>query len=89
MSDITGVLLGVGGTLLAALLAWILVSIARQWRSPKRIDRLERMIPPIARALLVLLDVHCVEGTNGEVKETRTELHRILSDQAVSQKAGV
>lgn len=83
-----GMMMGIGGTVGAAILIAMVALIARQWKSPRRIDRLERLVPSIARALLVLLHVHRIEDTNGDVAAAENELTKIITDGSVSQKAG-
>ncbi len=84
---VEGIIVGIASTIGIGILTWLCAALIRLWRTPKRIDRLEKLIPPIARGLLALLEVHKGEGTNGNVKEAHEELQGLLCNQAVSQKA--
>ena len=81
-----GIVIGIGGTLGASVCGMVAATMVRLWRSPKRIDRIERLIPPMARALLVILRVHMGEEINGEMKDILKELDGVLTDGAISQK---
>jgi len=81
-----GILVGIGGTVGAIIVVGLASLVARQWRSPKRIDRIERVLPAFARALLALLQVHVAEETNGAIKEAEDELRHILTESVISQR---
>jgi hypothetical protein len=81
-----GIVIGIGGTAGAAALGMLATTMRRLWKTPKRLERIERLIPPIARALLVMLRVHMGEEVNGDVKAILKELDEVLTDGAVSQK---
>jgi hypothetical protein len=89
MNPVTqGILIGAGSAILMTLLTIIAASLARLWHTPKRLDRLDRLIPTMARALLVLLQRHVNDETDNEAEAALTELKGILTDGAVSQKTG-
>ncbi len=81
-----GIVIGIGGTLGATAVGMMGATMKRLWRTPKRIDRIEKMIPPMARALLVMLRVHMGEDVNGDMKAILKELDDVLTDGAISQK---
>jgi|GEM_PF-3997774 len=85
---IEGIVIGVGVAVLSGFIIFIGNVLAKLWNTPKRLDRLERIIPTMARALLVLLQVHVYEKPDGEAEQALTELKAILTDGSVSQKAG-
>ena len=80
-------LLGVGGTLLAGLVVFFVSSIVRLWHTPKRLDRLERIMPVTLRALLAVLSCQKRGTCNGETDAAIEEINQLLTNGAVSQKA--
>jgi ribosomal protein L30/L7E len=83
-----GIAIGVGSTLLAAIIIAMSATIARLWHSPKRLDRIDAVIPALCRAVLVLLRLHKEgEKVNGELVESIREMTNITTNQTVSQKA--
>lgn len=87
--EVTGILIGACSLLAAAILTALGAAIIRLWRTPKRIDRLERMIPPLTRGVWALLGEH-VRDSNGdssqEIKDAYAGLTDIVTDGVVSQK---
>jgi hypothetical protein len=83
-----GVMIGVISAVATAMLIFLSATIVRLWHSPKRLDRLDRLIPTMARALLVLLQRHVNDSPDSEAEIALTELKAILTDGAVSQRAG-
>jgi hypothetical protein len=81
-----GIVIGIGGSLGATTLGIAGATMVRLWRTPKRVDGIERIIPPMARALLVLIRVHLGEKVNGEMKGVLKELDNVLTEGAISQK---
>lgn len=85
-----GIIIGIGSTVGALILLTLAALVARQWKSPKRIDRLERIVPPMARGVWALLGEH-VREHNGdapkEIVEAYSELTAVVTDGVVSQKA--
>lgn len=85
-----GIIIGIGSTVGALFLVALAALVARQWKSPKRIDRLERVVPPMARGVWALLGEH-VREHNGdapeEIVKAYAELTAVVTDGVVSQKA--
>ena len=65
-------------------LARLVAEIDRKYS--KRLDRVETVIPPIARGMLVILKIHLGQETNGDVKESLDELQKLSTDMMVSQR---
>lgn len=82
-----GILIGVASTVGASLVLGGAALICRVWHTPKRLDRLERLLPPMVRAVLVLLRTQKTGSENGELDNSIHELEDVLSDGAISQKA--
>lgn len=86
-----GILIGIGSTIGALVLVALAALVARQWKSPKRLDRLDAVVPMLARGILALLEFHIFGDTNGSkqtMKKSWDELRTITTDKMVSQKAG-
>jgi hypothetical protein len=84
-----GIAIGVGSAIGALILVAITALITRQWRTPKRVDRLEAVVPPMARGIFALLEYH-VLGDNGNketMKISLDELRDVTTDKMVSQRA--
>jgi len=85
-----GIIVGIVGTVGAAILIALVALITRQWKSPKRLDRLEGVVPPMARGIFALLEFH-VFGDTSDARETMkaslNELREVTTDKMVSQKA--
>ncbi len=79
-------ILGAGGTLLAGLIVFFVTSIARLWHTPKRLDRLEKIMPVTLRALLAVLSCQKRGVSNGETDAAIEEINQLLTNGAVSQK---
>lgn len=84
---IEGILIGVASTVGASVVFGGTALICRVWHTPKRLDRLERLLPPMLRAVLVLLRAQKSGAENGELDNSIHELEDVLSDGAISQKA--
>lgn len=82
-----GILIGIASTVGASLVFGGGALVCRVWHTPKRLDRLERLLPPMVRAVLVLLRTQKSGTSNGGLDESIGELEEVLSDGAVSQKA--
>lgn len=87
--ELSGVLIGAGSIVGAAILVALAAAIIRVWRTPKRLDRLERVVPPIARGLWALLGEHVRDhngDTSPEVAEAYKLLTEVVTESVVSQK---
>jgi len=86
-----GIIIGIGSTVGALILVALAALVARQWRSPKRIDRLERVVPILTRGVWALLGLH-VQEHNGdvapEITDAYSDLTKIVTNGVVSQKGG-
>lgn len=85
-----GILIGSGAIVFAGLLTYVATQLARLWRTPKRLDRLERIIPTMARGLWALLGEHVREhngDTSAEIVDAYRQLTDVVTDGVVSQKA--
>jgi len=69
----------------------VVVVMGKVWRTPKRVDRLERAMVPTARGVWALLKLH-IDEHNGETTPEIAEAYKELSDVVfggiVSQKEG-
>ena len=83
----TGILVGAGGLLLAGFLTYLVVQLSRLWHTPKRLDRIETLLPPLLRAVLCMLKNQKAGKCNGTTDMTIAEIEELLTDQSVSQKA--
>lgn len=83
-----GIAIGVGSAALAALVVFLATTIARLWHSPKRLDRIERILPAMVRAMLAILKCQKAGVCNGDTDEAIAEINKLLSDGIVSQKVG-
>jgi uncharacterized membrane protein YccC len=82
---IIGIVVTVGATLVIALAA----ALIRLWRSPKRLDRLEAVVPAMARGIMLLLRSHQAAGkAKKEVQDALDELQKLTTDMMVSQRGG-
>jgi len=84
---IEGIAIGVGSAAVFAFLVFLTSQIVRLWHTPKRIDRLERVVPVIFRSLLAILRCQKAGVCNGETDEAISEIETLLSDGIVSQRA--
>lgn len=80
-------LTGAGAAVLGGLVVGGAVALRRVWRSPKRLDRIERLIPCLLRATYAMLvcQKDCGMG-NGAVEAALQEVQRLVTDGAVSMK---
>jgi len=83
----SGILIGAASILAAGFLTYFTVQLARLWHTPKRLDRIETLLPPLLRAVLCLLKNQKEGKCNGSTDKTIEELDRLLTRQSVSQKA--
>ena len=81
-----GIVIGIGGTLGATIVGMVGATMRKLWKTPKRVDRLERLLPTMARALLILLRIHAGEDVNGDIKTVLNELDGVLTNGSVSLK---
>jgi hypothetical protein len=84
MSVLSEIAFGAGGTLGAGAAAFLFAAIIRVWKTPKRIDRLERAVPILLRSTIILL--RCQKNEPG-VESVIAEMDDFLSDASMSQKA--
>ena len=98
--ETSGVFIGAGAILLAGLLTWLGVALARLWKVPKRIDRIEAMNPMMLEALMLLFDVNVIElecqqgkECNGDltiavnsIKAFKDRVTKFLAAASISQK---
>ena len=98
--DIEVALLTLGSTLLLTMIIWLSARMARVWKTPKRVDRLEAVQPHIMNVLDVVievlaLDIRALQGhkINGELSEaqrkmaeTREEYRKFINEAVVSKK---
>jgi len=86
---IDGIIAGIGSTVGALILVGLVALVVRQWKTPKRVDRLERIVPVLTRGVWALLGLH-VQEHNGdvprEIQDAYSKLTEIVSDGIVSQK---
>ena len=54
-AETSGILIGAGAIILAGLLIWISSQLAHLWHTPKRLDRIEGIIPILARGMWAIL----------------------------------
>jgi hypothetical protein len=85
--EVSGIIIGVASTAGAGALAFLVSTLARLWHTPKRLDRLERVVPVIIRSLLAILRCQKAGVCNGETDEAISEIENLLSEGIVSQKA--
>jgi hypothetical protein len=88
--ELSGILIGICSMAGATILAWIAAALVRLWRTPKRIDRLEKVVPIIGRGVWALLAIHVREhngDTDPMVINAYDECTRAFTDGVVSQKA--
>jgi reverse gyrase len=94
MHDIIIAIVSVAGT---AGISWVIARVSRgtglarivqemEARQSKRTDRLEEIVPPLARGMLVMLKIHTGQETNGDVKDSLDELQKLATDMMVSRK---
>lgn len=50
-----GITIGVGSAVATGFIAFLTAHMIRQWSSPKRLDRLEKVIPVMVRSMLAIL----------------------------------
>lgn len=84
--ETSGILIGAGAIILAGLLIWISSQLAHLWHTPKRLDRIEGIIPILARGVWAILKVHINGNSDGDVVEAFRELSKAVTDGVVSQK---
>ena len=82
-----GILIGAASIIAAGLLTTVAAQLMRLWHTPKRLDRIETLIPPLLRAIMCLLKNQKAGKCNGTTDATIEELEALLTDQSVSQKA--
>lgn len=82
-----GIFIGAASLALAGLIAFFASTIIRLWHTPKRLDRLEAVIPVIVRSLLAILRCQKAGVCNGETDGAIAEIEALLSNGIVSQKA--
>lgn len=82
----TGILIFIGTSILTLLA----VIFLRNMRSPKRLDRVEAVLPAMARGIMTLQEFALYGDTNGtkaEMEKSHSELSTITTNMMVSQKA--
>jgi hypothetical protein len=84
-----GIVIGIGSTAGLGILTFLITALNRVWKTPKRLDRVERVLPVIARGVWALLGEH-VREHNGdaspEITQAYTELTDVVTNGVVSQK---
>lgn len=78
---------GLGG-LVTLLIVSIVQNRGKIGRLPKRVDRLDVVVPPLLRAVIALLQCQKEGKCNASVDESIDELNRLMTDGIVSRKAG-
>ena len=58
----------------------------RLWHTPKRLDRLEGIIPILTRGMWAILKIHINGNTDKDVSTAFDELTRAVTNGVVSQK---
>jgi hypothetical protein len=83
----TDILVGAGASVLGGLVVGGAMALRRLWRTPQRLDRIERLVPALLRAVQALLIVQrdCGAG-NGAVQDSLEELQQLVTNGAVSQR---
>ncbi len=84
--ETSGILIGAASLALAGLLTWVGVHLGRLWRTPKRLDRIEGIIPVLIRGMWAILKVHINGNTDEDVSSAFKELTKAVTDGVVSQK---
>ena len=83
-----GIAIGVGSAILTGLIAFLAATVVRLWHTPKRLDRLEKVVPVIVRSLLAILRCQKAGVCNGDTDAAISEIEQLLSEGIVSQKRG-
>ena len=86
---IQDIIVGAGASVLGGLVVGGAVALRKLWRTPRRLDRIERLIPALLRAVQALLIVQrdCGAG-NGAVNDSLEELQQLVTNGAVSRERG-
>ena len=84
--ETSGILIGAASLALATLLTWIGIHLGRLWHTPKRLDRIEGIIPVLTRGMWAILKVHINGNTDKDVASAFDELTKAVTNGVVSQK---
>ncbi len=86
---IQDIIVGAGASVLGGLVVGGAVALRKLWRTPRRLDRIERLIPALLRAVQALLIAQrdCGAG-NGAVNDSLEELQQLVTDGAISRERG-
>ena len=77
---------GLGGAL-TLLIVFIVMFTGKIGHAPKRLDRIEGVLPAMIRALLCVLKNQKEGRCNGATEDSIVELNGLLTDGIVSQKS--
>ncbi|MBZ5672307.1 MAG: hypothetical protein LAO04_21625 [Acidobacteriia bacterium] len=81
MNPVTeGIFIGVCSALLITFLTFLSASLVRMWHAPKRLDRLEKVVPVIIRSLLAILRCQKAGICNGNTDDAIKEIEDLLSE---------
>ncbi len=81
-----GIAIGVGSTVVTGMVLWIAAALARVWRTPKRLDRVEAILPVLLRSNLAMLRCQKAGTCNGDTDAAIRDIETLLTNAAVSQK---
>ena len=87
-----GIIIGIGSTAGVGIITMVGTTLARVWKTPKRLDRIERLVPILLRGMWAVLKMHVDEqngSTDPDIKRAFSELTEIVTDGAVSQKGNL
>ncbi len=84
---IQDIIVGAGASVLGGLVVGGALVLRKLWRTPRRLDRIERLIPALLRAVQALLIAQrdCGAG-NGAVNDSLEELQQLVTNGAVSRE---
>jgi hypothetical protein len=83
---VEGILEGAGAAVVGGLIVGSFTITRRLWHTPQRLDRIERLVPPLLRAVQALLIAAKRGAANGEVDDSIEELKQLTTDGMISQK---
>jgi len=82
-----GIAIGVGSAVITGLIVFLVSALARMWHTPKRLDRIEAILPALLRAVMCVLKNQKEGKCNGSTQDSIQELNDLLTNSAVSKKA--
>ena len=85
--ELSGILIGIGSIAGATLLALFAGAQVRLMHTPKRLDRIETILPPLLRAMLAVLKCQREGKCNGMTDDAIQELEELMTNGIISRKA--